>query len=219
MVLALKANGWCMKCVAIARGEKSRTVKVGSVRSLIERRGWTMLNCGSDDEFIGWKGAVSFQCDRGHQNETTADLARRCGCRQCTIDASRLTVADAAAVGAEHGLTMSSGYKDFNSAVLWKCRSGHSFRRSIAGIKKSARCPRCNVIWFSQDTWCQAAEYLLSTTAIVNTKPSWLRMLNNGNVLQLDIYFPNVAHGSGRGIAIEVMGRQHYEVDGWFIKS
>jgi hypothetical protein len=100
------------------------------------------------------------------------------------------------------GKLLSVKYKGFNSALVWKCSSGHQFKSKLGEVLRGSWCPECAS--GTSERLCKVALETNFDTKFPKSYPDWLKA-SDGQQLELDGYAESL------GIAFEHQGMQHYK--------
>jgi hypothetical protein len=112
-----------------------------------------------------------------------------------------------------HGGAIRSEIEDSLGRLEFQCENGHVFSREAFRVKDGVWCTDCFVAEnLKREVECRAAAQELFGVKFEKKRPPWLQGFK-GWPLELDIYNEDL------GLAFEVNGRQHYEVDGYYCKT
>lgn len=99
------------------------------------------------DGYRGCRAKYRFRCANGHEFEAAGNNVTTHGswCRQCAVDARRLSLDDAhSEAKARGGLCLSEQYVNVNSALVWSCDRGHVWKAPLSDIRtKGHWCKLC----------------------------------------------------------------------------
>lgn len=97
-----------------------------------------------------WPGVdynIQLECQQGHRWSTLAlnVLYHNHWCKECSDDSMRLGLKSAMAFAVSHdGECLSTSYRNVKTALLWRCREGHTWQGRLDNMKRTGRfCPVC----------------------------------------------------------------------------
>ena len=129
----------CPICGVAARADKKRTSTV-AYHGLARERGfrWIGPEVSSVRDRTGW------ECEQGHQWQTSFDNIRRgTSCPHCQGRAP-LTPADYHALAEERGLRwIGPEVPNNRSKTGWECEQGHQWEAAYSNIQQGSGCPFC----------------------------------------------------------------------------
>ena len=107
--------------------------------ALANSKGYTLIGKVPETIHI----STIWQCNAGHQWETSYHCLRNHGCPHCSGNAKK-TEQD------YHELAISNGYKwigrvivPVNTKTLWECSKGHQWETSYTNLSNGSRCHKC----------------------------------------------------------------------------
>ena len=102
------------------------------------------------DVYINIDTKLDFICKEGHTWSTTPyNIKIETWCRECFYleragATQRLNLEEMHSVAKPRGWKyLSNEYKNARTKLLWECREGHRFGRSLGHVKEGKGCPYC----------------------------------------------------------------------------
>lgn len=162
--------------------------------------------------YVSTHDKLLWECEFGHTWEAMpSNVKRGKWCPVCAGN-KQLTIEDCIEFARlKDGCCLSTEYENSAALLVWQCSDGHTWTANFNNIKsKNSWCPIC-----SSNIGEQVCRHLFEQffgQSFVKSRPSWL-INDDGNRLELDGFNETLK------IAFEYQGTQHYEIDGFFIKS
>ncbi len=163
-------------------------------------------------EYVSIHSKLLWECEFGHiWRASPANI--KCGkwCPVCSQN-KKLTLQDCIYFAkSKDGYCRSTKYVNSATALKWECKFGHIWKANFNNVKsKNSWCPICNT--HVGENICRLFFEQFFKKPFSKAKPKWLRK-KSGSLLELDGF------NSELKIAFEYQGIQHYEIDGFFIKT
>jgi len=188
-----KDNRWCSIC------RKTR-LPIEDAKELASNNNGKCLS----DTYKNNKSKLLWECEFGHQwQQNINKIKLGHWCPRCS-GREPLGIAAAHSEAAFYGgKCLSTNYKNALKPLLWECKNGHQWGVRLSSIKEGSWCPQCSK-YTSQNTLKATLEIILKMTAKHNYRGfDWL-LSENGNRMEIDIYFPQLC------LAVEYDGEQHF---------
>lgn len=155
-----------------------------------------------------------WECHLGHVWEAIPSNVKRgkwcsvcSGNKKLTLDVCIKYATD------KGGKCLSTVYVNAATPLMWECCYGHVWNANFNNVKsKNSWCPECSANNIGEAA-CRAFFEQFFGKLFPKIRPSWLRTDEHYRGLELDGFNEEL------GLAFEYQGPQHYEVDGFFIRS
>ena len=153
-----------------------------------------------------------WECEFGHiWSALPSNVKNGKWCPTCSRN-KKLTLQDCSNYAQlKDGYCLSVEYVNAASNLTWQCKYGHIWEANFNNVKsKNSWCPQCssNI----GERICRIFFENFFDKPFSKTRPEWLET-STGSKLELDGF------NSELKIAFEYQGIQHYEMDGFFVRS
>ena len=162
-------------------------------------------------KYVNSQTKLEWQCSENHKwKANPGDVRNGHWCPYCAGKA-RGTIEEMQNIAQERGgECLSTIYKNRKTKLKWECNCGHIWMAIPYTIIRGSWCPECGQ--GLGERIARSAMEQLFDTGFPHAYPKWLKP-KNGNQLELDGYNEELK------LAFEHNGIQHYEIDGYFIKT
>ena len=214
-----RAGKWCRKCGFLSIAAKLRDPKgLEKAKKLAIDRGGKCLS----KKYVNNSTKLTFQCGESAHGKFEIDMRHASQgrwCRKCgylkSSGARRQTLSHYKKIAKIKGfkiLTSTAQYKNAFSKLKVKCAAKEHppFEITANDLQQNRGCPSCAMFRIEKIVKHYFETYF--GTPFPKVRPEWLA-LSNKRRLELDGYSDKLK------IAFEHQGRQHFEVDGYYIKT
>lgn len=185
----------------MATMQEMRTIGLAKAHEIAKAKG----GCCLSKKYINLTKPLIFQCGKGHVWETTLATIKISWCEKCGLDKLKAKgLAKAHAVAKMHkGKCLSDSYINNSTKLLWECKHGHIWERSLGKHVAIHWCPDCHKRESIGEKICRNALEKIFGAKFNKARPEWLKS-KKGFSLEFDGYNEKLA------IAFEHNGIQHY---------
>ena len=116
----------------------SKKVTIEEIKKIALQRNGKCLS----SRYITAKTKLQWQCEKGHQWESTPDSVKHgTWCPHCG-GSLKLTIEEARNLATlRHGQCISDKYTNARTKLKWKCSDGHQWEATVDNIKHGSWCP------------------------------------------------------------------------------
>jgi len=135
----IKSGTWCKICSHKNIADSQRLSITFAQKLALKNNG----KCLSK-EYINARTKLIWQCENGHQWQTTYDSVRRGSwCKICK-GLEQNTLKDCFELANKYdGICVSKLYKNAHSKLNWRCKKGHEWLASYHNVRRGQWCPEC----------------------------------------------------------------------------
>lgn len=192
---SIKFGQGCRKCAKVLPITKEGYLSVGIDRG-IEWIGKELPKNNSTKTL--WK------CDKGHEwLSSRGSIQKGRGCHKCSPLFPK-NIEDYIKLGEDRHVSWNGTSIPTNTQnkTKWKCKLGHIFNSSYNHIYNGHGCTKCTM---KNEEECRRIFQDIFQKPFDKRRPEWLRMNDNGRLLELDGYEEEL------GVAFEYDGEQHFK--------